>query len=95
MTPQEFRELWREDVMSRVHRDIDDSWRHGNNVTEVYKDELTGRFWRVGYQVSGDGEYHGIRELEFDGPAEVFPHTKLVAVVEYHTTKPLSGVVPG
>jgi hypothetical protein len=76
-----FKDLWRDDQVKSVSKEIDDSWRHRNHVSEVFKDEAM-RYWRVDYRVSGDGEYHGIRDEEFT-ITQVSPVTKTVVVTEY------------
>ena len=81
MTDEEFKELWSEEQMELVHREADDSWRHGSNITEVYKTD-TGEFWEVRYQKSGDGEYHGIRESIFS-LTQVVRVTETVVVTKY------------
>lgn len=80
MTNEEFKELWYSDALESVEKDLDDSWRHGNRVSEVFKHD--GKFYRCNYQVSGDGEYHGIRENDFN-LAEVFPYTETIILTKY------------
>lgn len=82
MTHAEFVELWENDELESVWRELDDSWRHGNNVTEVFKDK-EGRFWQVSYRVSGDGEYHGIRDNEMHALNEVEPFQVQTLVTHY------------
>lgn len=80
-----FKELWLNDELNEVDEEIDDSWRHGNNMSTVY--EYKGQYWCANYQVSGDGEYHGIREDDFD-LVRVFPETKVVTITNYTTKVP-------
>jgi hypothetical protein len=54
-------ELWNEEL-ELVHEDLDDSWRHGCNVTEVYFRESDNSYWQAQYQRSSDGETNGLRE---------------------------------
>lgn len=82
VTTEQFRDMWLEDELEEVHETMDDSWRHGVNKSTVFKDD-DGRFWEANYQVSGDGEYHGIRQNQFDF-YEVFPVTKTITITEYH-----------
>ena len=77
----QFRDMWRNEELEEVYETMDDSWRHGVNKTTVFKDD-DGRFWQADYRVSGDGEYHGIRDNEFEYE-EVFPVTKTITVTEY------------
>lgn len=91
MTNEEFKELWRNDQLQVVHEDIDDGWRHGTNHITVFEQysvegKPLGIFWEAGYQVSGDKEYHGIRENDFEF-GEVFKHTRTVVETYYTGTK--------
>lgn len=54
-------ELWNEEL-ELVEHDASDSWRHGCNITEVYKRESDSTYWQVEYQKSTDGETNGLRE---------------------------------
>lgn len=80
MTNDEFKELWFDDQLESMERDIDDSWRHGNYVSEVFKH--LNCFYRCNYQVSGDGEYHAIREGDFD-IIQVYPYVETITVTKY------------
>lgn len=90
-TKEEFREAWFNDLLEEIDDDIDDSWRHGNNhktVFELYDsktENTTGTFWKAIYRVSGDGEYHGIRENDFEF-ARVYPHEVIVRKTVYKLT---------
>ena len=87
LTNAEFKALWENDLLEEVEDDIDDSWRHGNNHVTVFKsyrydeetDEVieTGEYYEAHYRVSGDGEYHGIRENDFE-MYQVWPVEKVV-----------------
>ncbi len=81
----ELRDLWRNDYLVSVEREVDDSWRHGSDIYEVFRDE-DGRFWSVQYRKSGDGEYNSLREADCDDPIEVFPHKVIVETIEYKLT---------
>lgn len=80
MTNEEFKELWYNDELESMEKDIDDSWRHGNYVYEVFKHG--DKYYACNYQVSGDGEYHGIREDDFT-LTEVKPITETITVTKY------------
>lgn len=69
MTPVEFKEFWLNDQTKEVYEEIDDSWRHGNYMYTVFEildedEKGTGVYYGVSYQVSGDGEYHTIRDSD-------------------------------
>jgi hypothetical protein len=72
MDSKELKRKWQEEILVSVHKELDDSYRHGNYVSEVFQDTETGKFWAVNYSVSGGGEQHGIR----DGDAEAIEVTK-------------------
>lgn len=80
MTNEEFKELWFDGVLESMEKNLDDSWRHGNYVDEVFKYE--DKFYSCSYQVSGDGEEHGIRDDEFT-LREVTPVTEMLQVTKY------------
>lgn len=85
MNKEEFKDLWINDLIESVDRNIDDSWRHGNYIYEVFKTE-DDRYFGVNYQVSGDGEYNGIREDEFE-ISELEPYTETIVVTKYRAKK--------
>jgi hypothetical protein len=87
-TKEQFKELYFDGYLVEVHQEIDDSWRHGNIYETVFEyvpvdedgvevpgGEIT--YWEASYRVSGDGEWHGIREDEFSY-AQVWPHKKVI-----------------
>jgi hypothetical protein len=82
MNTTEFRILWMEDELDLIESEADPSWRHGCNMVEVYKEVHSDTYWRVHYQLSGDGEYHGLREEEFD-LEQVQPFTETVTVTRF------------
>ena len=85
----QFKELWEEDLLEEVQDNIDDSWRHGNNHNTVFKyvkDTGEVEYYLASYQVSGDGEFHGIRDDEFYITL-VEPHKKVVEIIEYLPVK--------
>lgn len=73
--------------LESVLRELDDSWRHGCYVYEVFKRKSDDTFWAVNYQESGDGEYNGIREGDAQ-IEQVWPHEKVVTTIEYKTKPP-------
>lgn len=75
-------ELYEEDGLEEVDRHIDDSWRHGNNVTVVYRRSTDGTYWEVCYQESGNGEWHGIRENQYS-IHQVEPVKKIIETIDY------------
>lgn len=87
MNKKEFRELWMNDELEEVHKELDDSYRHGNYVYKVFKSP-DGHFWGANYTVSGDGEEHGIRD-EYIGfeLEEVVPVEKTITTIEYISKK--------
>ncbi len=80
MTNEEFKELWFDEELESVERELDDSWRHGNYVYEIFK--YQDKYYACSYQVSGDGETHGIRDNDFT-LKEVFPYTETIIVTKY------------
>ena len=61
-------QLFEEDGFESVHRESDDSWRHGSYVFEVFRRASDGTFWGASYRLSSDGETNELRE----GLADVF-----------------------
>ncbi len=55
-----------EDVLKRVLREPDDSWRHGCSIYAVYHREEDNTYWGVQYNLSTDGETNGLRDGECD-----------------------------
>jgi len=53
--------LNKEDFES-VHREADDSWRHGSYVTEVFRRIVDETYWQVCYHLSTDRETNDLRE---------------------------------
>lgn len=74
---------WRNPDLVSVHRDVDDDWRHGCSIWEVFHRPKDDTYWGVSYRTSTDGEYHGIREDEYD-VTQVYPKevTKTIYVTE-------------
>lgn len=73
-----------EDTLKSVSRELDDSWRHGNRVDEVWKRERDGTYWFAHYRLSTDGETNELRDGECD-ITRVYPVTKTIQVTEYVT----------
>lgn len=74
-TKEQMQEAWFDDggdEFDQVHRESDDDWRHGSSIMEVWKRHSDGTYWRLWYRKSGDGEYNGMRENEFELD-QVFP----------------------
>lgn len=55
-------ELLEEVGFESVKRDVDDSWRHGVRVSQVFRRESDGTYWRAKYRLSTDGECDELRE---------------------------------
>lgn len=57
-------EIWDEvdGAYKEVHREADDSWRHGCYVQEVYHRASDDTFWSVSFELSHDAETNGFRE---------------------------------
>lgn len=76
-------DLFEEDGYESVHEDIDDSWRHGAYVGEVFHRTSDNTYWLAAYCRSSDGETNGLREDDADitqvEPREVIT-TKYVSV---------------
>lgn len=82
--PPTLEELYEDELGDPVFRAVEDSWRHGVRVTEVYKRESDNTFWQVHYRRSTDGEYNGLSPNDGDAPEvkQVFPKQVLVTVYE-------------
>lgn len=59
-------ELLEEINLISVKREADDSWRHGCYITQVFHRLADDTYWEVNYDLSSDGETHGIREGYYD-----------------------------
>lgn len=77
-----FRDLWYDDRLDEVLSEADPSWRHGCYMHEVYRNPENNTYWSVNYQRSGDGEYNGLREGDFD-LQQVEPYEEVVTVTKY------------
>lgn len=55
-------QLLDEDGLKSVHREADDSWRHGSYIWQVFHREADDTYWGTSYELSNDGESHGLRE---------------------------------
>lgn len=62
-TKEEFME---EEGLEKVSSEADPGWRHGCYMSVVYSRSSDNTFWQVCFRLSGDGEYHGIEENEFE-----------------------------
>lgn len=73
ITPPTCSDLFSGKGFERIRLYTDSGSRHGMTLTEVYRRMGEGTYWRAVYDISGDGEEHGLR----DGSAEitrVYPH---------------------
>lgn len=78
-------EDWFDEYLESVQKDVDNSWRHGCYVYEVFHRDADDTYWAVNYKVSGDGETHTLRE-GLEKFTQVYPNEKVVTTVEYTTT---------
>lgn len=76
---------WRNEIIESVLREDDPSWRHGNYVYEVFFRDVDNTYWAINYQVSGDGEYHSLRDGEDTDFEQVFKHVNIIPVTTYKT----------
>lgn len=79
LAPPTCEDLWEEDGYERVHREVDDSWRHGCYVAQVFHREADDTHWCASYRVSTDGETNDLR----DGLADIIqvrPEEKTIIV---------------
>ena len=74
-----------EDGLKCVERVADDSWRHGSYISQVFHRQSDNTYWAVSYELSTDGETHGLRDGDFN-ITQVYPH-EVVSVV-YKSAKP-------
>lgn len=65
MNKEKFFEMWQNDELISLGREIEDTWRHGNYILEYFKDS-DDNYYCASYMRSGDGEYHGLRENDFE-----------------------------
>jgi len=54
------------DVLESVHREADDSWRHGSIVHQVFKRPEDNTYWAATYRLSSDGETNELRDEDCD-----------------------------
>lgn len=91
LNKEKFKELWMEDGVESIEIDLDNSWRHGNYVNEIfkYKPDPEGLpiYYSVSYSESSNGDYHGIREGDFE-IERVFPHEKVIKTIIWETFPP-------
>ena len=59
-------DLIEENGYQEVNRHVDDRWRHGSYITQVFKRLDDGTYWRAKYELSSDGETHGLRDNDAD-----------------------------
>ncbi len=80
-------EMLEEEGLKSVHREADDSWRHGAYIYQVFYREADNTYWAASYDLSSDCETHGLR----DGTAsitQVYPRE--VTTITY-VSKPPEG----
>lgn len=70
-------QLLNEEGLESVWREVDDSWRHGSYVAEVFKRHSDDTFWMASYRLSTDGETNELREGLAD-ISQVVPQEKTV-----------------
>lgn len=78
-----YKEIWEEELGYPVYEDIDDSWRHGCDIYEVYYRKADDTYWGVSYQRSTDGNYNGLRENEAT-ISRVYPHKVMTITYKDH-----------
>jgi len=76
----------RDDQLKSVDREVDNSWRHGCYINEVYYREADDTYWNVSYRLSTDGETYELREGSAD-ISQVFPVTETVTITKYVSKK--------
>ena len=64
-----------------TRRTVEDSWRHGTRVTEVYFRERDNTYWQAKYRLSTDGECNELRE-GYAKICQVVPRERTVTVYE-------------
>ena len=57
-------QLYDRDGFAQVYRSVEDGWRHGVDVTEVYQRASDQTYWMATYRLSTDGETNELREGE-------------------------------
>lgn len=57
-------QLMDEDGVKTVLRTVDDGWRHGVDVVEVFHRASDDTYWRACYRRSTDGETNDLRDGE-------------------------------
>lgn len=83
-------DLWEEEFFELVEEDVDPSWRHGNYVYGIFMRRSDETYWGVPYQVSGDGEYHSLRDgdVRDDDVKQVWAVTKTITKTVYVNEEP-------
>lgn len=70
-------------VLKSVSRVVDNGWRHGCDITQVWHRSTDNTYWSASYRISTDGEINELRKGEC-GIVRVFP--KRVETVVYTST---------
>lgn len=79
-------EDWAEGYIESVLQEIDNSYRHGCYVYEVFHRDVDDTYWSVSYKESGDGEENSLRDGEVKF-SRVFKQTRVVTEI-FYTSKP-------
>lgn len=93
MTKPTCDEIWNEEL-KQVERNVDDGWRHGVYVSEVYYRTSDNTYWNASYQRSTDGETNGLREGDAD-ISQVEPFTYTAKGYRNVTAEPVPAIPVG
>lgn len=74
-------EAWREDEIEPFYEEITGTWRWGNEMFSVFKDEETGDLWGICWRDTTSGDYDCREDLSDGDFFEVKEVTK--TVVDY------------
>lgn len=76
-----------DELLDLVERNVNNSWRHGCHINEVYHRTSDNTYWAVNYRVSTCGETHGLRDNEAY-ISRVQPMKKTVVITTYQDYDP-------
>ncbi len=83
-------QLFERDGYSQVWREVEDGWRHGVYVTEVFLRKEDVSYWMASYRLSTDGETNelkeGLADIQQVSPRETTT-TSWVVVPPYKMTE--------
>lgn len=68
-----------DDFFKIVDSESDPSWRHGSYESTVFLRLADDTYWQACYNVSTDGETHGLRDGDAD-ISRVYPHRVMATV---------------